>query len=70
MCIQASLVLTDHFIVKKASNTKQDTYQLPFYCDFNFTCLVSAHEQTLNEYPDTNTSVVPILVNIILVTNI
>ena len=38
---------------KKAGNTEQDSYQPPFYCNFDFRCLVSAHAQTLTEYPDT-----------------
>ena len=37
----------------KPSSMVQDTYQLPFYCNFDFTCLVSAHAQTLNKYLDT-----------------
>ena len=36
---------------------EQDTYQPPFYCNMNFTCLVSVHAQTLNEYPDTDLDV-------------
>ena len=35
MFIQAALV----------GNTKQDTYQPPFYCNFNVTCLVSVNVQ-------------------------
>ena len=48
-------VFTDHSALykPKAGNTEQDTYQLPFYCNFDFTSLVSAHAQTINEYPDT-----------------
>ena len=38
---------------KKVGKTERDTYQPPFYYNFDFTCLVSAHAQTLNEYPDT-----------------
>ena len=38
---------------KKAGKTEQDSYQLAFYCNFKFTCWVSAHALTLNEYPDT-----------------
>ena len=48
MFIQAALVF-----LQIMGKTEQDTYQLPFYCNFDFTCLVSAHAQTLNEYPDT-----------------
>ena len=34
---------------QKTGNTE---HQLPFYCNFDFTCMVSAHVQTLNEYLD------------------
>ena len=38
--------------VYKASNMEQETSLRPFYCNYNFTCSISAHAQTLNEYPD------------------
>ena len=41
------------FCTLKAGNMEQNTYQSPFYGNFDFTCLVSAHAQTLNEYLDT-----------------
>ena len=56
MFIQARLMFLQiilHSTSLKAGNTEQDTYQLPFYCNFDFTSLVSAHAQTINEYPDT-----------------
>ena len=33
-------VFTDHSALynPNTSNTKQDTYQTPFYCNFDFTC--------------------------------
>ena len=56
MFIQAALVflqIIPHSTRQKTGNTEQVTYQPPFYCNFDFTCLVSAHAQTLNEYTDT-----------------
>ena len=35
---------------KKAGNTEQYSYQPPFYCNFDFTCLVSAHACTCSIY--------------------
>ena len=43
MFIQAALVFLCFALYKpkKAGKTEQDTYQPPFYCNFDFTCLVS-----------------------------
>ena len=54
---QAELVYLQNVLLskaKKAGNTEQDSCQLPFYCNFNFMCLVSVHAQTLYKYPDTD----------------
>ena len=54
--MQAALVYLQIVLLSKsqnAGNMKQDSYQRPFYCNFDFTCLVSTHVQTLNECPDT-----------------
>ena len=40
------------FQVYKAGNTNQETSLRPFYCNYNFTCSISVHTQTLNKYPD------------------
>ena len=40
------------FSTLKAGNTEQQSSPQPFNCNYNFTCSISAHAQTLNEYPD------------------